>query len=375
MHPENSPQKNAPATAPVPDVNELASSQLPGKTYRAGFFQKRFALLSRIEQAFVLVRMQELYQENRRQEGHRPSRHFSGLKGAVRILSSRSDPWREKSFARLLAANPKVLDGVGKFLLREHKKYFPALLAALNAAYAGDDIGLLTARGNRSGHGKMIQAIEAFLGFQIPRHNIYFVNDESRNQRLGLRPTADKKLQILLDFTNGFYLDKDGGRRQMSKKYEAVLFYDDEEKNLSTVHLFAMAHGMSRTIRAIDAAKIPEAELWDALVAKVTAGHKPLIGQTNVIHFFDIDGTLIKVDAMMYVVDKANGRRLSAITQADLAAHPHVPFWLEKIAKESGVPIEQLEMDFADFRDPDRVDAQIERGKNDNKMFKPRRSG
>jgi len=348
----------------------------PKLSAREIFLEERFSKLSDILQSVILARMLVWHRLRNKALAGGSLSSAPGVRRVVTILRRHSREWRVEKFRSLVALDAAAPDHAALLLLKAHRKYFPALLVALNAAYRGDDIGLLTARGNRRGHLAVIQVIESFLGFKIERRNIYFVNDDSRNQRLGNVSTAEKKLLVLRNFVEGMYHDEQGKEQPMSAKYRRVYFYDDEPRNLQTVNLFAASRGWEDRLIAVDPFKLSCAALWRSLVKKVLRGSFPAPGRRRVMHFFDIDGTLMQVDACMYVIDKLDGKRLLMVTQEAFAEHPVVQYWLEqaKLAHPD-IPGERIEMDFADFRDATRVEKLIEDKQAAGSLFRNPRRG
>ncbi|RIL02327.1 MAG: hypothetical protein DCC75_13335, partial [Proteobacteria bacterium] len=258
------------------------------RTHCINFLAERFDKLNALEQSLILANLQAIRDKTitraRRAAGDKGARFHAQnrLEGAVNLFKNRSAQLREILFRNLVISSPEALEKVAGLFLDQHKSYLPAILAALNAAYNGEDIGILTSRGNRKGNRELLRAIESFLGFSIPRRNIYFVNDTSRNQRLKERSSAGKKLEVLIDFALGFYRDRHGRIRGLSKTYDLVLFYDDEPKNLDLVNLHARKMGLAKCLRAIDSTKLAVTGLWMSLVDKVERGLKPHLGQNRI---------------------------------------------------------------------------------------------
>lgn len=360
MNPEQQPQPD------LPPPDNLAAGVFGNGSmeHRIEFLTTRFARLNEIEQALVLSEMESLCNSGSSTDT---------VEKAVALYKQHNPEDRSARFLQFLRERPEVYNDTVEALIDQHQDYFPALIAVLNAVYAGEDVGLLTARGNREGHRVLLDALEDFIGHTIPRRNMYFVNDTSRNGRLPKESTAARKLQVLRDFLNGFYVDENGAEQPMSRKFDKVVFYDDERKNIELVDDYAKQNGLGDTMQAVDAKQMNLDEQWDALVCKIEAGARPEPGREPVIHFFDIDGTLINIPARMYVIDTRTDARLITITQEDFAHNPKVEYWIELAQQENpDVPAESLVYDFEDFRDPERIEQMIRDGLNGNKMFVPK---
>lgn len=280
------------------------------------------------------------------------------------FYTNHTETSRREQFASILTRHADCLDQTLRLFLDPQVKFFPALIAAMNAIYRGEDVGLLTARGNRDAHTPMLSAIEAFLGEQVPSWNRYFVNDTERNKRLTSPSTAGKKLEVLRDFALGHYSDAEGVSHPLSRRYERVIFYDDEQKNLRSAENFAKVNGLSHIIQCVDASKMSEENLWEDLMRKLEEGPPAPAGSRNTIRFFDVDGTLLSVPARMYVKDVQTGVALLTITQQEFAEHPNPDYWISQVMEErlrsgAGISRDSLMFDFDDFRAPDRIEKQV----------------
>lgn len=230
--------------------------------------------------------------------------------------------------------------------------YTRGLVAMARAIEKGESVGALTARGNQRGHLPLIKRIERFAGGKV-RYK-YFVNDVDKSKRLYyVKDTAARKLAILIEFRNGF-----SGKR----KFDKVKFYDDEQKNIDYVdnietHFakfekeFRKANNLSsETEIHLDNIKAYNIKLFDYkklddLAEKNRGG--------NVIHFFDLDGTVIKTSAKMYTM--VDGKSVRDISQEELATQ------MDKISKELNerYGAGNWTIDFSDFGDPKKIKKQI----------------
>jgi hypothetical protein len=332
----------------------LGSIAIPS---RHTFLQERFEVLSSAEQAMVLSRLMN--------RGNTRTKNTSLIEAATFSEATSADK-RIETFDALLKSG-LCIDEVSSSLLSQKENYFPALLQALCAAYNGDELGLLTARGNRRGHGSLLTAINSFLGVKIPRRNTYFVNDSRLNTRLGDKSTAEKKLHVLCDFATGEYVDAQGEIKPLSKKYQKVFFYDDEDKNLSTVSSYAIGNNFEKVLFAVDARTLNAQNLWNELLQRLDQKSIVRLGDNNVIHFFDIDGTLIQLEASIYVVDTGSNQRLLTISQEAFAEEPTAAVWFERVD-----PLQTLtlSLDFSDFADKSRIQSQVEQRTPENRIFK-----
>ena len=358
LHEESSPEQES-----TPEELNQSFGQSPMNDHRFDFVIERFDRLNEIEQVLILSELEAL---------HTTDATANAVEHAVDLYGTLSSDERTELFRKTLKDNPDCFNDTIESLIDQHTDYFPALIAVLNAVYDGHDIGLLTARGNRRGHTVLLDAIHDFVGHTIPRRNTYFVNDASRNARLPKENTAARKLQVLRDFLNGYYTDAEGNEKPMSKKYDEVIFYDDEMKNITIVADYARDNGLGTSMRAINAKEMCFEEQWEALAEKIKSGAQPDIGREPIIHFFDIDGTLVNIPARMYVVDTRSDEALITITQEEFAHNPSVDYWIEKARElDPSVPLDALEYDFKDFRDPERIEHMVRNGLLGNKMFVP----
>lgn len=163
----------------------------------------------------------------------------------------------------------------------------PGFIAAKRAVLKGEPIGILTARAGKENHSALIKRLEDSLGKSIDANDIHFVNDSAGTYEG--KDSAEKKLNVI---------------RHYSNKFSSVKFYDDEEKNLEIVKN----------------ANIPNVKVYD-IKSFNPSKLKPLentISNKNVIHLFDLDGTVWKVPANIYVID-SSGKRKKSFSQEEFA--------------------------------------------------------
>ncbi len=161
----------------------------------------------------------------------------------------------------------------------------PGFIAAKRAVQKGEPIGVLTARANKEGHSDLLNRLQKSLGKEINSSDIHFINDPGY---VGA-DSAEKKLNVIKKYAN---------------EYASVKFYDDEEKNLKVVKSFNLPNVKVYDIKQFDPSKL-----------------KPLNNTSqnkNVIHLFDLDGTVWKLPAYIRILDYS-GKEVSKITQEQFA--------------------------------------------------------
>lgn len=99
-----------------------------------------------------------------------------------------------------------------------------------------DTIAILTARGNRDDHNKVLEKLKEELdnhNLNIDFEKIYFVGDSNYCRHEGLTP--EKKCYIILEHIVGFRIKDQQFVPVQQEAYDEVHFYDDEEKNVEAV--------------------------------------------------------------------------------------------------------------------------------------------
>lgn len=162
------------------------------------------------------------------------------------------------------------------------KNRMPGFIAAKRAALKGEQLGILTARANKSGHDALIKRLEKSLNTKINPDNVHFVSDGD----YAGADTAEKKLNVI---------------KKYSKLYDKVKFYDDEEKNISIVKNSGLSNVKVYNIKEFDSKKLN--------VLKTT--------NANTIHLFDLDGTVWKLPAFIRIM--RNGKEVTKISQEQFA--------------------------------------------------------
>ena len=407
----------APAAAPDTEVKRAAEL-----SPKESFLLHRFQHLSDFEQASVLAASHQAL------EGNSDTAQFDQLR---REFLTRPKEERALVFERCLRNSPEIHSLLANEIGKAMADYHPALLLGMLHHMRGGTIGVLTARENRDGHEVLISELETFLGFKIPLETVYFVNDRSRNHRLRIwSSTAEKKLQILLDFLNGAKFDEHGFLKP-KPRFQTVLFCDDEDKNLDVVRIYqartllsqvlrrqGLQHLSDRTldqhvqslfleaqtqapdresawysvlqelsakvpnnilkeIQAIDARKLSASQLWHELLEgfNMPAG-SPLPCQNSLL-MLDVDGTLVAIDAHIYVRDKtrpAEQPPLLIITQEQFSQNSSPDFWKSQAHKLfPSVALENMVFDLDDFSDTQRVERIVQQARHEHRIFKRRR--
>lgn len=338
------------------------TASMPGD-HRAAFFVERFKHMLPSEQAVILGAM----------EGRHPESYVSKrIHKAIEFMQEWSSARRLRRFIRKMQedaqpapddSNPKPFAFSTAALIKQQQRYLPALTDALISIWKGDDIGVMTARGSFEGNNVLVQAIEGYLGHEIQKQFRYFVNDANRNQRLASSSTAKRKLEVLFNYCHGYYFTASDELRVLPRRYNEVVFIDDEDKNIQAVEGAARLVGLEDRLKVVDARKLNHEALWEELVAAVAEGPPEIRGSSGRIKFYDIDGTLVNVPALMYVRDKETDEIYQTITQLDLAEHRDINYWIGLAAEaHPEVPRERLFYDFGDFHDASRVQHQVRPG-------------
>jgi len=96
------------------------------------------------------------------------------------------------------------------------------------------------------------------------------------------------------------------------------------------------------------------------LEAVFTKGQPVTIGSKRSIVFNDIDGNLLTVPAKFVFYRKgAPENSLLEITQAQFAEDPALPNWKAKVAEQTGLPAEEIQLSMAHFTDRQTIDLDI----------------
>jgi FMN phosphatase YigB (HAD superfamily) len=111
--------------------------------------------------------------------------------------------------------------------------------------------------------------------------------------------------------------------------------------------------------------------LWRDLLTKVRDGSRDDTSSKQVIRFFDIDGTLIKLPAEIHLIDTRNGETVVSISQEEFAEHPEKDYWVKRASRSRpDIPAQSFHLDFGDFNDPSKIASLVQDGTPQNKMFK-----
>lgn len=162
------------------------------------------------------------------------------------------------------------------------KNRMPGFIAAKRAALKGEQLGIITARANKSAHSSLITRLEKSLNTKINPDNIHFVSDSGYDGS----DAAEKKLNVI---------------KKYSKLYEKVKFYDDEIKNISIVKNSGLPNVKAYNIKEFDPKKLNELKA----------------SNNNTIHLFDLDGTVWKLPAFIRIIK--NGKEIKKISQEQFA--------------------------------------------------------
>lgn len=209
----------------------------------------------------------------------------------------------------------------------------------------GNRIGILSARGARENNQLIISEIVRSTGVEIPLEYQYYIGDRELNGRIAaLSGTSRRKIEVLKDLFQGSrsiyqpLTDSEGGHefidlpdpgvQLIDREYRytkagsvegfaEIHFYDDEYKNISA------AEGLSSTLpppiklNVYDVNQLSTPDEVRSIIS-ILRSPVPLIGNPKVIHMFDLDGTLSRIDARVIAHDLETGSGLE-LTQRQFA--------------------------------------------------------
>jgi hypothetical protein len=135
---------------------------------------------------------------------------------------------------------PEIRTFVLERLFDDLRTQLPAVAFTLAHLYSGGFYGLLTARGGRDQeHRAQLETISQIFGHAPIAELTYYVNDSLLSKRFAGRfaGTASRKAAVLTNFACGLKENEEGFVVPMSigKRFDEVLFIDDEDKNLKQV--------------------------------------------------------------------------------------------------------------------------------------------
>jgi hypothetical protein len=349
----------------------------------------------------------------------------------VEQVAAWADVARHREFLKYLSQHKLAAISQLAEVLTE---YLPGTLLLLKTQLEGYTVGTLTARGNRDGQALLLQEIESFSGTPFDPTYLYFLNDRARNARLLDFPsTARRKLQICIDFLKGEKRSANGSITPMPRKFDEVVFIDDEHKNCHTVSNwilecalqehrqrapFTLANDLdeyaakvrelfkfrnddratrqlhsylqrthrerdpdhiAHRLRVIPAERM-NAERLARSLAKILLGEcRPAYNACNRLYLFDIDGTVVQLPAKMYIRQRCDDAEIIKITQEQYAENPSMLHWYQKAQTKyqfhgRNVPMHELYYDFREFEEEASIRRTIEIARINNALFKPKQS-
>lgn len=99
---------------------------------------------------------------------------------------------------------------------------------------SGDEIGILTARGSRKSHQKILNKLVMELDkhkIRLNKNKFYFLNDTELSR--SSHKSMIKKVNILLEHFIGFKIYDTGFSTNLQSKFEFIHFYDNEDVYLN----------------------------------------------------------------------------------------------------------------------------------------------
>ncbi len=308
-------------------------SKVQPNPHRDQFLTSRFEALTHKEQSWILAQMLAK---------HEDTHGLSQIYSSYETLKKKSTDQRSRLFFRLLL-DPETHAVASETFLDTKRKYLPALIAALNGIQQGDEIALLTARSSKSNNKVLVETVERFLNHSIADQYRFFPNDPVEREKVPGTNTAERKLTILKALLND---------------YKKVIFYDDEDKNLKAVEHYAKANRLGDRLKVIDVRKLPPDKMWESLLEKFE--EKRNKSKSDTIRVFDIDGTLVNLEAKIYLIDKERGEKLRTMTQEEFS-HKTEAEWIEQAKRQfPHINAGNIALDFGDFVLESRVKEQID---------------
>lgn len=218
----------------------------------AKFCEDRFANLTTRDQAKLLADI-ALKQQAEFQPGIKPSLLLGALKAKLSLANGSTitfdmatnffldfPPTQIELFLTHTIREPEFRAFVLERLFDGLRSQLPAVAFTLAHLYSGGFYGLLTARGGRDQeHRAQLETISQIFGNAPIAELTYYVNDPQLSKRLAGRfaGTASRKAAVLANFACGLKENAEGFVVPMSmgKRFDEVLFIDDEDKNLKQV--------------------------------------------------------------------------------------------------------------------------------------------
>jgi hypothetical protein len=256
----------------------------------------------------------------------------------------------------------------------------PIILKKLN--YQSAKVGILTARGSRGTNQLLIQEVLKALDAYMPLEFQYFVGDSENNHRIAALPgTANKKAEVLCNLLDGVrthYLPLsqwDGGHDDVEApehgallveieprykhnleliQFEKIIFYEDEIKNIEVARKRSANYGSpGKELVVLDVNHFSTPLAVSQLLQELS--QEPKQQNKEVLHMFDIDGTLLNPDAEILLGEPHLGKH--SVNQEEFASIPH-----EQLPK--------LKPDYSYFSDPHKIIRSIQEAKQKGILFR-----
>ena len=237
------------------------------------------------------------------------------------------------------------------------QRYNPAILTLIGRYLSGDEIGILTRRGDRAANTPLVRAVEEHLGFPITTQ--YFLNDQSLNVRLrksGVSGTEDLNAQILGEFVLGRYANIRGESRELTP-YTAVRFLESDAHMVEQLRGMSRDMGWGRRLKVVNTAELSHRRGWRDVVQCLNASAS---AASSGITFSSLDGALVNVEAFVYVRDKGTQEAVAWFTPEEWNVVRVKDIWREMIKhKRPDLDLDALVVDTEDFNRIDHVLEQV----------------
>lgn len=267
-------------------------------------------------------------------------------------------------------AHPHSAEYLQKSLAQYYRRANPALLLAHAALERGDTLGILDPRPNRRGNKAIIDAVNDTLGADIPRKNIYFIGDVTRNGRLEYaleQYIREQKLTeeqakavranpapwysglVIRDFSRGYFIDSDGKRIDLAEKYDKIVAYSSDPVTRQCIRQISREEGVRAQVAVGNPDRLEFSRLWRQLFKEDTAiTRRP----AKTIRFLPLDGGLIKRTARTYIVEAETEKVIDSVSEYVSQGRADE---LKKALEEARGEARSIVFDTGEFSDPSKI--------------------
>ncbi len=290
------------------------------------------------------------------------------LEAERRLWSQRSRHHREDrfnsnpdcsiQFKRLINV-PELAQAATKTVSFILEKYNPAILPLISAHLRGEEVGIVTSRGNLVGHQKLISALEEFLGFKLDK--VYFLGDSALNMRLrklGDLPVENRKLQIIREFLGAEYTNIDGEKVKLELPRKLV-FYEADANTYQRLKLIKHTDP-TNIFRPILVSKFPaDASMREVLEVLANPRDRANSDKRGLV-LSGLDGALINVNAYIYIRDRESNDLVAVFTPEEWSELRFDGKWQREIkSHRPKINLDSLWVDTEDFASATIVESQV----------------